>query len=461
MCFFDITVFARFGNYLDYSNYEAIEVDGIVRNIADYVIRINGGLLISICDYYGSKSFGKVVRIVLLLFGADRMERVILHCDMNNFFATVEEKYDPALRRVPFAVCGDPEMRHNIVMAKNSLAKRAGIITGLSYHQATEICPGLGFVKANMPRYLKETKTSRQTYLKYTDTIIPYGLDEAWIDLTETGASIDEGRQIADLIRLEIMYAQGLSASVGVSDNLIFSKLGSDYRKPNATTVITKTNYRQLVWPLPASDLLFVGEKRKKVLASIGINTIGDIAQANQKVLERLLGKVGYDIWCFANGDDRNFHPENDRIQSVGNTLTPPEDLHSNEDVSAIIYLIVNSICERLHKHHLKAYCISVSLKDNQFNSMTRQCSMSYPTDSIKVIFNRAFHLFLRHYTWANPLRSVGVRVNNLVTREFEQLSLFEMDECEICVDIDGRVQKLTSRLGKLSFEKTAMTKDW
>lgn len=388
------------------------------------------------------------------------MERVILHCDMNNYFASVEEKFDPTLRKVPFAVCGDPEMRHNIVMAKNNLAKRAGVITGLSYRQAKEICPDLGFVKANMPRYLEETKVARKTYLKYTDTIIPYGMDESWIDLTETGVTMDQGRQIADLIRLEIMYTQGLSASVGVSDNLIFSKLGSDYKKPNATTVISKMNYRQLVWPLPASDLLFVGQKRKKVLEKIGVHTIGDIAQADPDALKRLLGKVGYDIWNFANGDDRSFHPENNKIGSIGNTITPPEDLRSNEDASAIIYLIVNSICARLRKHQMKAYCISISMKDNQFNTLTRQCSTSYPTDNINFIFNQAFALFLRHYTWEHPLRSVGVRVDNLITREYEQLSLFETDECEICVDIDERVKILTSRLGKLNLEKSAMSEE-
>jgi len=380
---------------------------------------------------------------------------------MNNYFATVEEKDNPALRNVPFAVCGDPEMRHNIVMSKNSLAKKAGVITGLSYRQAKEICPGLGFVKANMPRYLEEAKVARITYLKYTDTIIPYGMDESWIDLTETGVTMDQGRQIADLIRLEVMYSQGLSASVGVSNNLIFSKLGSDYKKPNATTVITKENYRQLAWPLPASDLLFVGQKRKKLLENIGINTIGDIAQADPDALNRLLGKVGYDIWCFANGDDKSFHPENDKIGSIGNTITPPEDIHSNEDASAIIYLIVNSICARLRKHQMKVCCISISMKDNQFNTLIRQCSISYPTDNVNFIFNQAFALFLQHYAWVHPLRSVGVRVSNLITREYEQLSLFEADECEICVNIDERVKVLTSRLGQMNVEKSATTKEW
>jgi len=251
------------------------------------------------------------------------------------------------------------------------------------------------------------------------------------------------------------MYSQGLSASVGVSDNLIFSKLGSDLKKPNATTVITRMNYRQLVWPLPASDLLFVGQKRKKVLGKIGVHTIGDIARTDPEALKRLLGKAGHDIWCFANGDDRSFHPENDKIGSIGNTITPPEDLRSDEDVSAIIYLLVSSICTRLRKHQIKAYCISVSMKDNRFNTLTRQYSTSCPTDNVNFIFNQAFALFLRHYTWEHPLRSVGVRGDNLITREYEQLSFFEPDECEICVDIDERVKTLTSRFGELNSEKS------
>lgn len=395
------------------------------------------------------------------LFGDDDLERVILHSDMNNYFATVVEKFDSKLRNIPFAVCGDPEMRHSIVMSKNNLAKKAGVLTGISYHQAKEICPELGYVKADYQKYLAETKFARKIYQKYTDTIIPYGLDESWIDLTDTGVSMSDGNQIADLIRLEIMYTQGLSASVGVSDNLIFAKLGSDFKKPNATTMITRDNYKQVLWPLPASDLLFVGGQRKKALSKIGIHTIGDIATAEPETLKKLLGKVGYDLWQFANGDDRSFKPGNDKIGSIGNTITPPEDLHTIEDASTILYLIVHSICTRLKKHNMKAYCISISTKDNQFNTITRQCSVSNPTDSVNFIFNQAYALFQRHYSFINPLRSVGVRVDNLISGDYEQFSLFEKEETKICVDIDERIQKLTSRFGKLNVEKTATSKEW
>ncbi len=388
------------------------------------------------------------------------MERIILHCDMNNYFATVEEKANATLREIPFAVCGDPEMRHSIVMSKNNLAKKAGVITGISYYQAKQICPELVYIKADYQKYLQEAKFARNIYLKYTNTIIPYGMDESWIDLTETGVNMNEAKQIADLIRLEIMYTQGLSASIGVSDNYIFSKLGSDYKKPNATTIITRDNYKQIVWPLPASDLLFVGKERNKKLLSVGINTIGDIATTDPQKLGKLFGKVGFDLWKFANGDDKSFRPENDKICSIGNTITPPEDLNNNEEVSAVLYLLVKSICARLQRHCLKACCVSILMKDNQFNKIVRQCSLNYPTDNINGIFNSAFQLFIRHYNWVYPLRCIGVRVDHLHTREYEQFTLFHED-CEISINIDNRVKTLTSRFDHLNMENTAMTKDW
>ena len=386
------------------------------------------------------------------------MERVVLHCDCDNYFASVEEKHNPALKSKPFAVCGDPAMRHSIVMAKNALAKKAGIKTGLSYAQAKQICPGLGYIIADMPKYLVETKAVREVFLKYSDKIVPYGMDESWIDLTQTCVSMKEAEQIADIIRIEIMYSLGLSASVGVSFNYIFSKMGSDLNKPNGTTVILRENYKQKVWALPASELLFVGNARRKILACAGIRTVGDIARAGPERLRKLLGKVGYDLWSFANGDDRHFDPSIDRIGSIGNTITPPEDLYDDKEVSAVIYLLVNAIVTRLKKHNLKAKCISICIRDNKFEKVIRQCTLSHFTDKINIIFNQAFELFKRNYKWQHPLRSIGVRVDNL--DEHDQISLFEND-CELSIDINIRIKALTQRLGKLEFEKTATSREW
>jgi DNA polymerase-4 len=386
------------------------------------------------------------------------MERAVLHVDMDNFFAAVEEKYNPALKSIPFAVCGDPEMRHSIVMAKNAHAKKLGIKTGISFAQARQIYPALGYVKADMPKYLAETKKARAVYLKYSNNLVPYGMDESWVEL-EQGTAPDEAGQIAEVIRIEIMYSLGLSASVGVSYNYIFSKLGSDMNKPNKTTVITRENYKDVVWALPASELLFVGSVRKKTLSGIGINTIGDIARAEPSRLGKLLGKVGYDLWRFANGDDRDFNPGNDKVESIGNTITPPEDLKTADDVSAVIYLLVSAISARLKKHRLKARCVSVCMRDSRFDKVIRQCRLSLPTDNVNKIFNNAYDLFSKHYRWNTPLRSIGVRVDNLGADE--QLSLFENDECDLKFDIGNRIRGLTERLGKLDFEKTATTKEW
>ena len=388
-------------------------------------------------------------------------QRAILHCDMNNYFAAVEEKYDPSLKKIPFAVCGNPEMRHSIVMSKNGLAKSAGVITGLSYAQAKKVCPGLGYVRADYRKYLRETRLAREIYLKYTDSVIPYGLDEAWVDLTASGATMAEARQIADLIRIEIMYSQGLSASVGVSDNYIFSKLGSDMALPNATSVITRENFKRLVWPLPAQDLLFVGKQTAYKLAAVGIFTIGDIAASTPGVLSRLLGKAGFNLWHFAHGDDRGFKPDADSIKSIGNTITAPADLSNNREASAIIYLLVNSVSARLKKHRMKTCCVSVCMKDSAFNQKLRQTSFKTPTDDAVLLFNRAYELFTRHYSWENPLRSVGVRADRLYSPKWEQTSLFGEERRAIGADIDARVVELTAKFGKINFEKSAATREW
>ncbi|MCL2014526.1 MAG: DNA polymerase IV [Oscillospiraceae bacterium] len=386
------------------------------------------------------------------------MEKVVLHCDMDNYFAAVEEKYNPGLKEIPFAVCGDPAMRHSIVMSKNDLADRVGVKTGLSYSQARQICPSLGYVKADMSKYLAETKNAREVYLKYSNNVIPYGMDESWIVL-DSGTSVKEAEQIADVIRIEIKYALGLSASVGVSYNYIFAKLGSDYNKPNGITVITKENYKQIVWQLPADELLFVGSSRKKALSGVGINTIGDIARAEPERLVNLLGKTGYDLWCFANGDDRNFKPNSDTIGSIGNTITPPADLRTTEEASAVIYLLVSAVSARLKKHGLKTRCVSICMRDSNFGKVIRQTSLSHSTDNTNRIFNCAFELFIRHYKWENPLRSLGVRADNLDNSE--QLSMFENDDCDLSVNINHRVSKLTERFGTLSLEKSAAAREW
>ena len=384
--------------------------------------------------------------------------RIILHADMNNYFASVEEKFSPRLKHVPFAVCGDPEMRHSIVMARNSLAKKYGITAGISFKQARLLCPNLVYIKADYEKYLRETKEARKIYKKYTDTVIPYGLDEAWLDLTETGVNMAEARQIADLIRIEIMYSRGLSASVGVSDNLIFSKLGSDYKKPNATTLITRENYREIVWPLPSSDLLFVGEKRRKLLSAFGINTIGDIASADPRQLSKLLGKVGYDLWNFSRGIDSTFHPENDSIKSIGNTITPPEDLKDSDEVKAVLYLLACSVAARLKKHGLMLLTLGINVRDGSFCNINRRRSLGEPIYKEDEIYFEALKIFESIRGGTFPVRSLGVRAENLIPAGLLQQSLFTKEP--VHADIDDKLIKLKERFGELSVEQSSFSQE-
>ena len=233
-----------------------------------------------------------------------KMERVILHSDLNNFYASVACLYDPALRGKPVAVAGDAEARHGIVLAKNDAAKRCGVATGNPLWLARQRCPDITFVPPDYDRYLRYSELTRELYGSYTDRVEPYGLDECWLDVTESAALFGDGKRIADDIRRRIRAELGVTASVGVSFNKVFAKLGSDLRKPDATTVVDRLHFRESVWPLPAGALLFVGAYKRSRLEKNGVRTIGDLARSAPEALERLLGKNGRMLWLFANGCD-------------------------------------------------------------------------------------------------------------------------------------------------------------
>jgi DNA polymerase-4 len=388
---------------------------------------------------------------------------------MDRFFCACEEKADPRLAAMPFAVCGDPQMRHGIVMSANSIARKYGVRAGLSFTEARLLCPELRYVTADYPRYLKETKGVREVFGKYGGRLIPYGMDEGWI-CHEDGITLDEAQQIGKLIRIEVKYALGLSVSIGLSDNMIFSKIASDLRKPNSITVITEENYRELIWRLKAKKLLFVGAVREKKLAFYGIKTIGDIARTEPSYLYRILrNKAAYDLWAFANGDDRNFSPECEQIKSIGNTVTTPRDMQTHEEAAAVFCMLAAAVSTRLKNNGLKARCVAICLRDSHFQSITRQTTVKTGTDSVASLYEKALSLMEQNYRWQYPLRSVGLRVSSLtsnypqlpeqLTYRFDkgQVSLFDDDDCDIMereIDVDAKMRWLTERFGEISVEK-------
>ena len=251
------------------------------------------------------------------------MDRVILHIDMNNFYASVETLYDPSLKDIPMAVGGDKERRHGIVLAKNMLAKAKGVKTAEALWEAERKCPGIKFVPPHFERYAKYSRLAKEIYMQYTDMVESFGLDECWLDVTGSRRLFGSGREIAEEIRARVKDELGLTVSIGVSFNKIFAKLGSDYKKPDAVTAFTRENFKELVWPLPAADLLFVGKSTQEALRKYGIYTIGDAAKADRKLLKRLFGKAGEQLSMYANGEDRS--PvrrvnEHEEIKSIGNS---------------------------------------------------------------------------------------------------------------------------------------------
>ncbi len=393
------------------------------------------------------------------------MYRVILHADLNNFYASVECLHRPELRDKPVAVCGDPTLRHGIVLAKNYPAKSLGIKTGEVIWQARKKCPDLIVVPPDYSLYLRFARLAREIYLNYTDQIEPFGIDEAWLDVTGSIGLYGDGPQIADQIRDRIKFELGITASIGVSYNKIFAKLGSDMKKPDATTVITPDNFRQLVWPLPASDLLYVGRATKAKLSRYMIRTIGDIASTSRYFLHFLLGKWGDILWSFANGEDCSpVAPFGDEgiIKSIGNSTTTPRDLSDNDDVKLVIYVLAESVAARMREHGFKCRTVQIYVRDCDLAVFERQGKVERATNLSSDIALKAMELFTANYRWQKPLRSIGVRGTDFVTEgEAVQVSLFiDEEERKRREDLEKTVDILRRRFGHFSIQRGLMMGD-
>ena len=390
------------------------------------------------------------------------MDRVILHSDMNCFYASVEMLHHPEYGESPLAVGGDPEARHGIVLTANYPAKRRGVKTGMALWQAKKECPELIFVPPRMDLYLRFSKLAHSIYTDYSDLIEPFGIDESWIDVTSSISALGNGPYIAKEISKRIKHELGLTVSIGISYNKIFAKFGSDYKKPDAITHITRDNYKDIVWRSPVGDLLYVGRATERKLRSVGIRTIGDLATTDPDYLRGLLGKMGLILWIFANGEDATpvcLDGEVSPIKSIGNSTTTPRDLVNNDDVSTVLYLLSESVASRLRDNHFVGRNVGISVRDNGLFWFSRQKKIDIPTNISKEIYRYAFEIFKDSYFWRTPIRSLGVRVSELIPDEYcYQLSLFtdpNMREKQLKADI--AVDMLRNRFGHESIMRGRM----
>lgn len=359
-------------------------------------------------------------------------DRVILHCDMNGFYASVELLDRPDLDGKPVAVCGNPESRHGIILAKNELAKKAGVVTAETIWQAKKKCPDLELVAPHRSKYTHYSKLINEIYLRYTDLVEPFSIDESWLDVTASQQLFGSGEEIANQIRETVKKELGLTLSAGVSFNKIFAKLGSDYKKPDATTVISRENFREILWPLPARDMIFVGKATAEKLSKTGIKTIGDLARTNPKKLIALLGKQGQTLWEYANGLDTApvaRYGEGEPIKSVGNGITFRRNLVSEDDIHTAVTGLSDTVAGRLRKYQMKAYGIKIDIKDPNFHTISRQKQLFAPTNLAEEISRAALELIHESWRKGAPIRMLTITGINLTDENTEeQISLFTED---------------------------------
>lgn len=390
------------------------------------------------------------------------MRRVILHSDMNNFYASVECLYNPALRGKPVAVGGNPENRHGIILAKNYLAKAKGVQTGEALWEAQQKCPDIVFVPPSYDKYLRFSKLAQKIYSQYTDLVEPFGLDECWLDVSGSTHLFGSGEAIANELRQRIQSELGITVSIGVSYNKIFAKLGSDMQKPNATTVITKEDFKTKVWPLHVSELLYVGRATTAKLHRYGINTIGQLAGQNAAFIQNLLGVNGLMLHRFANGHD--YTPVSEQgaavpIKSVGNSTTTPRDLTCMDDVKIIIYILAESVAARMRENGFICRTVQISVRDNNLNSFERQAPLRESSGLSEDIAGTAISLFKDNVKLPYKIRSIGVRACNLMPAENRQLSFSALTQDKY-ERLETTVENLRSRFGFNMLQRGLMLTD-
>ncbi|MBD5162191.1 MAG: DNA polymerase IV [Oscillibacter sp.] len=359
------------------------------------------------------------------------MERVILHCDLNSFFASVELLSRPELRALPVAVCGDPESRKGIILAKNEPAKQFGVQTAETIWQARRKCPELILLPPHHDLYRDFSRLINEIYGQYTDLVEPFGIDESWLDITGSMHLFPgDAPAIADGIRERVRRELGLTLSVGVSFNKVFAKLGSDYKKPDATTVISPENWREIVWPLPVGSMLFAGPAAQRALGQYGVAAIGDLAALPPELPERLLGKLGRQLWEYANGMDRSpVRPQHEKepVKSVGNSFTFPADLTTRAQLRRGAAMLCDSVAGRLRAQGLYCGAVAVGIKDPSFKSVSRQKRLSRSTHLRSELLEAAMELIDKVWKPSSPVRLLSVTALALTgsLETYEQTDLF------------------------------------
>ena len=390
-------------------------------------------------------------------------DRVALHCDCNSFFASVETVLHPEYKNVPMAVCGSVEDRRGIVLAKNEQAKKYNIQTAETVFSAKKKCPDLVIAEPHHKLYAEFSKRVNDVYKRYTDMVEPFGIDESWLDVTASqkifGSGIDIARKISESVKKEI----GVTISVGVSFNKVFAKLGSDYKKPDAITVIDRSNFRSIVYPLPVGTLLFVGRKTEEHLMRMGIKTIGELAQSNRELLVARLGKHGEQLHRYALGEDDSpvCSESIEDSKSISNGLTFRRDLITADEYRIGIEFLSEEIGTKLREKGLKASTVQITIKDEYLRTIQRQHTQYPPSDIGHEIAKNAFDILISEWRVGKPIRMLTVSATNLVRAQDASLQLSFLENSDESKRDKSRktektVDKIRQKHGDLAIIKGA-----
>lgn len=393
------------------------------------------------------------------------MARTILHIDCNKFYASVECLHRPELRNLPVAVGGSDKSRHGIILTKNEIASKFNLKVGEPLWSARQKCKDLVIVPPNFPLYMRFSEEVHKILSDYTDIIEPFGIDESWIDVSDSATLYGGGESIAEEIRQRVKQELGITVSIGVSFNKVFAKLGSDYKKPDAVTVITKDNYKEIVWPLPANDLLFIGPATYKKLQSKYRETIGDVANTEIEKLQMWFGKVGVLLHSYANGYDLSPVVKGELlppVKSISNSTTTPRDLVTLEDVKTVLFVLVESVCRRMREQGVKCSVVKFHARNKNLITSSAQKKLQFPTDITREIADEALKLFIKNFSLDTPIRSIGIAVSDFSSALDEmQYDFFTDVNKKLKLErIDKTVDTLKRRYGNYTVQRASLLKD-
>ncbi len=389
--------------------------------------------------------------------------RKILHADLNSFFANVECLLDESLTGKAVAVTGSVSDRHGVVLAKNQKAKLLGIKTGMTAYQAKKLVPDIVFTETHYELYVKYSRAVKAIYKEYTDFVESFGIDEAWLDITNCRRFNGDAYKIADDIRKRVKDEIGLTISVGISFNKVFAKLGSDLKKPDAISEIPYNKFEEILYPLPVENLLYVGRATKQKLNKLTIKTIGDLARADEQFLISHLGKWGMVLHSYAIGKDESpvkKYNEHDDYKSVGNSLTFYRDLDNNLDVETLLLLLAESVCSRMTDYGYKyARTVSLVIVDNLLTSTTRMGKLKHPTNVSVEVAELAMALFEKNFDWQTKVRGLGISVSDFTNQD--QMS-FDDDyqKREKRENLEQTVECLRKRFGRTAINRAVVLRE-